>query len=359
MNLGIFAQEIKLLNMKHFVLVWGFMLAFLFACQPKKYYDNENDAVVVEEVDSFPIESIEIIDITVPDTLSAADIVLREDLLFEDYYLETTYAYKDTTRSINHEEIKKKLATIENLEDEVGQWAVVENYRNMNGEAPTVANYVRNEYRRVSDTLGVERYQSAPLYQLNDTTQPVIYARDGWLTHLLDSVGSFYHITPIRNEMGNYFIPKRYLRPLGKGKTFHKVIFVDREDQNIVTTERISRGEWLIRSTNPATTGRKKPPYAMETPLGIFLLQQKKSKMFYTQDGTSKIAGYAPWASRFTNGAYIHGVPVNNPNGKIIEYSSSLGTYPRSHMCVRNASSHAKFIYDWAPKDESLVVVIE
>lgn len=338
--------------MKNRIFVGVLLAAMLFSCHPRR--SNESEAAELAEVDTIPVEIVE-----EPDTISFSEIILTEDLLFKDYRLDSVYAYKDTTRSIKLDQIKEKLAFVENLEDEIGQWAVVENYRNMNGEAPTVANYVRNEYKRVSDTLGVERYQSAPLYIVNDTTQPVLYARDGWLTHLLDSVGSYYHITPIRNEIGEFFIPKRYVRPLGTGKTFNKVIFVDRGDQNIVTTERVERGKWVIRSTNPATTGRKKPPYAMETPLGIFLLQQKKAKMFYTHDGTSTIAGYAPWASRFTNGAYVHGVPVNSPNGKIIEYSASLGTTPRSHMCVRNASSHAKFVYDWAPTNESLVIVIE
>ncbi|MDD7437755.1 MAG: L,D-transpeptidase [Bacteroidales bacterium] len=338
--------------MKNWIFVGVLLAAMLFSCHPRR--SNESEAAELAEVDTVPVEIVE-----EPDTISFSEIILTEDLLFKDYHLDSVYAYKDTTRSIKLDQIKEKLAFVENLEDEIGQWAVVENYRNMNGEAPTVANYVRNEYKRVSDTLGVERYQSAPLYIVNDTTQPVLYARDGWLTHLLDSVGSYYHITPIRNEIGEFFIPKRYVRPLGTGKTFNKVIFVDRGDQNIVTTERVERGKWVIRSTNPATTGRKKPPYAMETPLGIFLLQQKKAKMFYTHDGTSTIAGYAPWASRFTNGAYVHGVPVNSPNGKIIEYSASLGTTPRSHMCVRNASSHAKFVYDWAPTNESLVIVIE
>ena len=81
--------------------------------------------------------------------------------------------------------------------------------------------------------------------------------------------------------------------------------------------------------------------------------------MFYYKDGTTNIEGYAPYASRFTNGAYIHGVPVNNVKGKIIEYSSTLGTTPRSHMCVRNASSHSKYIFGWAKPLKSLVIVID
>lgn len=333
--------------------VGALLVAILFACQPQNSNNSEGselaatDSVLVEEV------------VTELDTLSASQIGLKEDLLFQDYYLSPTYEYKDTTRCVQLEVIKEKLAYVENLQREVGQWAVVRNYRNMNGEAPTVANYVRNEYKRVSDSLGVERYQSAPLYNLNDSTQPVIYARDGWLMHILDSVGSYYHITPIRAQLGDFWIPRRYIRPLGEGIEFHKVIFVDRTNQNIVTTERSERGKWVIRSTNPATTGKKNPPYMMETPLGVYLVQEKKAKMFYTHDGSSEIAGYAPWASRFTNGAYIHGVPVNGKNAPTREYSASLGTTPRSHMCVRNATSHSKYVYDWAEKDRSLVIVID
>ena len=46
--------------------------------------------------------------------------------------------------------------------------------------------------------------------------------------------------------------------------------------------------------------------------------------------------------------------PGNAPRKSLIEYSPTLGTTPRSHMCVRNATSHAKFVYDWAPVNELL-----
>ena len=110
---------------------------------------------------------------------------------------------------------------------------------------------------------------------------------------------------------------------------------------------------------NPATTGRHAPPYAQETPLGVFLLQEKKKQMLFLKDGSTELGGEAPFASRFTNGAYIHGVPTNLPQTGIIEYSWSLGTVPKSHMCVRNATSHAQFIYEWAPTERTLIVVIE
>ena len=156
-----------------------------------------------------------------------------------------------------------------------------------------------------------------------------------------------------------YLVPSRYVKQLSDTTAFRHVIFVDRQDQNIATVEQTGNQEWKVRSMNPATTGRHAPPYAQETPLGMFLLQEKKQRMIFLKDGSSALGGYAPYASRFTNGAYIHGVPVNVPRTAMIEYSWSLGTTPRSHMCVRNATSHAKFIFDWAPTENSLVVVIE
>ena len=91
----------------------------------------------------------------------------------------------------------------------------------------------------------------------------------------------------------------------------------------------------------------------------MFVLQEKKVKMVFLKDGSKETGGYAPYASRFTDGAYIHGVQVNAPRKTQIEYSPSLGTTPRSHMCVRNATSHAKFIYDWAPVNETIIFVLE
>lgn len=290
--------------------------------------------------------------------LSAADISLTKDLLYDKYTLNDTYPYKDTVRSFKWEVIRNCLAYIENMQRDTARLVVLQNYKNRNGEAALVRTFVRDAYRRVADTLGVERYQSVPLYLPADTLVPERYGRDGTLAYLRGRVGSFYLIHPVTFEE-EWLSPSRYLKQLEDSTSFNHVIFVDRLDQNITALERISEGVWKIRSMNPATTGRHAPPYAQETPLGMYLLQQKKSRMVFLKDGSTATGGYAPYASRFTNGAYIHGVPVNVPRTSLIEYSQSLGTTPRSHMCVRNATSHAKFIFDWAPVEKSLVVVIE
>lgn len=291
--------------------------------------------------------------------LLAGDIQLVKELLYDKYTLEDVYPYKDTVRSFKWEVVRNCLAYIENMQsDSTLRWVVMQNYKNMNREAPLVRSFVRNAYRRVADTLGVERYQSVPLYALSDTLVPVRYARDGVIAFFLGKQGSFVRLLPLTFDE-EWLVPDRYIRSLSDTTRFHHVIFVDRGDQNVATLERSAPGIWYIRSMNPATTGRYAPPYAQETPLGMFLLQQKKTKMVFLKDGSKATGGYAPYASRFTNGAYIHGVPVNVPRTAMIEYSWSLGTTPRSHMCVRNATSHAQFIFNWAPVEQSLVIVIE
>ena len=164
----------------------------------------------------------------------------------------------------------------------------------------------------------------------------------------------------LKTKAIRYFQTDRTLtRIVSPPLVFNKAVFVDRHNQNIASLERSGKGQWVVRSMNPSTTGRHLPPYAQETPLGMFVLQEKKVKMVFLKDGSKETGGYAPYASRFTDGAYIHGVPVNAPRKTQIEYSPSLGTTPRSHMCVRNATSHAKFIYDWAPVNETIIFVLE
>ena len=294
---------------------------------------------------------------TVP-LLTGADITLTQELLYDKYTLKDVYEYRDTVRSFKWEIVKKCLAFIENMQDIRPQWGVFRNYKNLQGEAPLVEPHRRNAYRLATDTFGIERYQSVPLYAVTDSLTPVRYGRDGAIAQLVAERGGFYIVQPVTIE-GEWLIPKRYLKVLPDSVVMRHVVFVDRRDQNIATLEWTDRAEWKIRSMNPATTGRHAPPYARETPLGMYLLQDKKARMVFLKDGSTATGGFAPYASRFTNGAYIHGVPTNAPATHIQEYSWTLGTTPRSHMCVRNASSHAKFVFDWAPVEASLVVVIE
>lgn len=291
-------------------------------------------------------------------TLKPNDIILTKNLEYKNHILNDTYPYKDTTRSFQWNIIKDKLAQVEQYNDQSTHWLIFTNYKNLKGVAPLVRKYEHNKYNHIADTLGTERYQSVPLYGLNDTISPTIYGEDGSLARYFNKEGSFIKVSPLYKG-GKWLVPMKYVKLLPDSIIFKKVIVVDRANQNIVTLERVSRGNWEILSMSPATTGRDAPPYQYATPLGIFVIQEKKEKMIYNKDGSNEPGGFAPYANRFTNGGYIHGVPSNYPNTKIIDYSPTLGTVPRSHMCVRTPSSLAKFIYNWETIDQTLVIVID
>lgn len=323
-----------------------FSLSF---CTPKSDKESKSGSFSRDSV-----KEKQIIADTVPKTIK---IEIKKELLFDKHTLADTYPYKDTTRAFQWDKIREQLKSLEAIRNEQSDWGILQNYKNKNGEAPLVKKYRRDAYKRIADTLGVERFQSVPLYSLVDSTVPELYGKDGELVRLIKENGRFYQLETI-NPHAEWLVPKKYVKAIANTVDFRKAIFVDRTNQNIATMEK-SDSEWLVRSMNPATTGMHKPPYAQETPLGLFVVQEKKSKMIFLVDGTTETGGFAPYASRFTNGGYIHGVPVNAPRTALIDFSPSLGTTPRSHMCVRNATSHAKFVYDWAPLEETLVFVFD
>lgn len=327
------------------------MISFTIGCKPDQ---SSDDQLLAPTPDSTFVDNRE----EIKKELTGDDILLEKNIRYDKYLLDDEYPYKDTTRYFQWEKIKEQIAVIENAMAEGGNWGVLSNYRNMNKEAPTVADFVRNEYKRVSDQFGVERYQSAPLYSVDGDTTLLRYGRDGWIVKLPENdTTEMVRVKGVSFE-GEFLVPKRYIISWGDSVRFDKVIAVDVTNQNIATLEK--KGDsWHILSMNHATTGVHKPPYAQETPTGIFAVQEKKEKMFYLRDGTSEIAGFAPYATRFTNGAYVHGVPTQYPSKSIIESSPTLGTIPRSHMCVRNASSHSKFVFDWATVKQSVVIVID
>ncbi|MCC8087711.1 MAG: L,D-transpeptidase [Rikenellaceae bacterium] len=294
----------------------------------------------------------------IQDVVEAPYVVkIEKQLIYDNHTLDDIYPYQDTTREFQWNKIKGQIEYIETFTTGNKTWRILQNRRNSNGEAPLVKNYRRNAYKLKEDTLGVERYQSVPLYTPDDMTAPERYGRDGFLVEILRN-GSDTTVVKNINFDGEWLVPSRYVKTIDTVPSFNKIVFVDRQNQNIATLEK-DGDTWLVRSMNSATTGVKNPPYAHETPLGIFVIQEKKTKMIFLKDGSTETGGYAPWASRFCNGAYVHGVPVNAPSTREIEFSQTLGTIPRSHMCVRNATSHAKFVYDWSDTESTLVAVIE
>lgn len=331
------------------LIIFPVISLFIFSFCSRKA--ETESGINTQQEDSLTVETEEPVKITLD------DIEIEKDFLYDQHTLEDTYPYKDTTRIFQWDKIRAGLFLLDSIQLKPSTWAILQNYKNLNGESPLIRNWTRNAYKRVSDTLGVERYQSVAMYLPNDTTIGERYGRDGSLVKHLGDTGNYVKVENV-NFDGEWLVPKKYVKFINDTVIFRKAIFVDRTNQNITTLEKVD-SKWLVRSMNPATTGLHKPPYQQETPTGIFVIQEKKRKMVFLKDGSKETGGYAPYASRFTNGGYIHGVPVNAPSKKEVEYSWSLGTTPRSHMCVRNATSHAKFVYDWAPSEQSIVFVIE
>lgn len=290
-------------------------------------------------------------------------VTLNKELKYDQHTLPIKYSYGKEKREFQLEKINKKLELLAQFENEalvsMERLGVLRNYKNINGEPAAVPGMFVDKYGIAYDTFGNKRYQGIPLYKNSGDLQPARYALDGELISILDIDMNSDRIKIKFLELNDeYYAPKNYVRGLNI-KKFNKVIFIDRKNQNIMTLEK-SGDSWLIRSLNPASTGRDKPPYSFITPIGAYVLQSKVDKMKYLKDGSeTEIEGYAPYASRFTGGVYVHGVPVNLPKTEIIEFSPTLGTQPVSHKCVRTPSSHAKFIYQWGLIFETLIFVID
>jgi hypothetical protein len=289
---------------------------------------------------------------------SREDISIEKSLTYDLHTLTDTFSYKDGVREFQFDKMRDRIFTLDSIQMEPAQWAILQNRKNWNGRSPEVKEYTIDEYRQVVDRWGVQRTQSAPLYIVGEygLQAPERYGRDGSPVKIMgyNADSTAYRVESF-NAPGLWEVPLKYVKPIDTER-FDKVVMVDLTNQVIATLERAEGDRWLVRSMNPCTTGEHAPPHAYPTPYGMFVVQDRTPKMFYTNGGPS-IVGFAPWASRFSNGAFLHGVPVNDPDGKIVEFSSTLGTIPRSHACVRNASSHAKFIYDWAPLNETIVFV--
>jgi hypothetical protein len=285
-------------------------------------------------------------------------INIKKEFLYDKDTLPDSYPYQQTTREFQWDKIRKNLEWLDSIQQENPHWAILQNYKNFNGEAKVVKNSHTDEYHMICDSVGTERYQSAPLYSPNDTITPMLYSRDGSLVKFTGKDGNFIEVATVYFD-GDWEVPKNYVKVLDDTIVFRKAIFVDTKNQNLTTLEKVN-STWLVRSMTKATTGLHKPPYDRETPLGIFVIQEKKDKMIYDENGSNETAGFCPYASRFSGGAYIHGVPVNGSlHAPLIESSPTLGTTPRSHMCVRTITSHAKFIYDWGTVDNTVVFVLD
>lgn len=286
---------------------------------------------------------------------------VKKKISFNSYTLNDNYKYRNKDRCFQWDKISSIIDSIEIFENRNVSFGILKNYKNKNGYPPLTFIYTINKHNSFADIHNRPRHQGIPLYPLEDNSSKIKlkaerYSLDGSLVGLIAEWGDFYIIEHAHIK-GLWRVPKQYFSPIEVVK-FNKIIFIDNTNQNITTLENVN-SVWHIKSMNPATTGLYKPPHNNKTPIGIFVFQNIKYRMYFVKDGTDELAGHAPYASRFCGGAYIHGIPTNLPDTIPIEYSRTLGTIPLSHMCVRNATSHAKFIYNWGEENETLIITIK
>ena len=251
----------------------------------------------------------------------------------------------------------KMYSEIKKMESEVGLGKItyINNYKNRAGYPP------RNKGRKYDD-YGNRRTQSAPGYFSLSNKENFIYIEDGSLLRVLEDIDGYCKVL-VENNGLQCWVPKTYLKAQSLNELI-KVVIIDRNNQNEGVFEKINQ-KWVLVSYTLATTGAN-AKYKIETPLGYYFMIERREKFIYLDDVTKVIAGYAPYAVRFTGGTYIHGIPVNykiKEEKKIdpghIEYTSTIGTTPLSHRCVRNYTSHAKFLYDWVEVGKTIIIVIE
>ena len=252
----------------------------------------------------------------------------------------------------------KMLEALRDLQQQVAEEKLhhISNYKNVNGAPPTKG-------EGATDEFGMRIYQSAPGYLQPDTQADFRYVPDGMLVRILEESGEFYR-TRVESFDQELYVPKKYIDPNTALSEFTQAIVVDRNQQNQASFE-LSENEIRMVSYTLSTTGLKGQS-SFETPLGFYKTLEKKDRFQYLKKDSGDIAGYAPYATRFSGGAYIHGVPVSyeEKNGELVdpgitEYLQTIGTFPRSQMCVRNFSSHAEFLYNWIKPANGAVIVIE
>lgn len=279
------------------------------------------------------------------------------NLKYSSYLVEAPYTYVKSgeERCFQFDVMRQKIAVVEKAMEKY-RLTYLDNYKNRNGDAPK---YKGGD----TDSLGNVRNASVPAYPNIYDTEEFVYLGDGTLVEVLEEDEDYTLVCVVGTDL-EYSVPSKYVPTDDCLTSLEKVIVVDRTNQNIATFEK--EDNWNITSYSMATTG-KEGKFHEVTPLGYYYAVERKSKFFYVKDGTNDIEGYAPYAVRFSGGAYIHGVSTaykflsdgTRTDPGIQEFSSSIGTIPLSHKCVRNYTSHAKFVYDWYEHGKTIVIVIE
>lgn len=289
----------------------------------------------------------------------------NSDLWYRIYWYDSTgirtgYVYGPLV-TVRHFELARKYQEALKLQQDLSAaktLGYVNNYKNRRGVPPKLPG-------GVNDAFGNDFSQSAPGYSSLTDLKSFVYVQDGTLLVIIGQKSGYYQCR-LPGTQTVYWIPQKYITLTTAMKGASQFVVIDRKQQNAAVFQKTATG-WDLVSYQVVTTGAR-DKYRFPTPLGAFMAIEKKPKFEYLHDETQEVDGYAPYAVRFSGGAYLHGVPVTykvdpltglRTDPGMIENLSTLGTVPRSHKCVRNTTSHAKFLNEWMTIGQSAVIVIE
>lgn len=192
-------------------------------------------------------------------------------------------------------------------------------------------------------------------------------------------------LVTIPDSMRTYRIESGKTRRIDIDKGINRVIVIDLKNQNQGIFLK-KEGVWQLISYSLVTSGINNNRDSYETPKGYFLVGNTVRQVIFpyeekvkkqdlggevvediTEEGLDegdneedyeivKKYSRANYGIRFSGGGYIHGIPLKDDiveklgNEKAVRERKeraiiTLGTYKRSHKCVRSPEEHESFLY--------------
>ena len=212
------------------------------------------------------------------------------------------------------------------------------------------------------------------------------YLSDGRIVSVMEKNQGGDLVT-IPDSMRTYRIESRQTRKIDVEGGINKIIVIDLNNQNQGIF--LKKGDvWQLISYSLITSGRNNNLDSYETPKGYFLVGNTVRQVIFpyeekikkedlggtvveniTEKGLESEEDYneedyeivkkysrANYGIRFSGGGYIHGIPLSDDTVEKLggkkavkerkkRAEITLGTYKRSHKCVRSSEEHESFLY--------------
>ena len=246
----------------------------------------------------------------------------------------------------------------------------IENANMQKKDLYTISAYVplSNNYYTPVDKFGNRASQSIKGYINSNLEGEYINLPDQTLFKKLSETKDYIELeTPFYG--GSYFIKnkEKSFKKIDLKEKVNRYVSIDTQSQSEVALERNKEtDQYEVITYSLVTTGKDNGYSSYDTPHGVFMVAHTRTYMMFTRNlretetltsipkglraGRNQVVfGEAPYAIRFSGGAYLHGIP--GPIGANSESkwhtAAKIGTYKESHKCVRHYDDQIKFLFDW------------